>query len=238
VENTTVRATLKILTLALLVVVNAPLLFAQEASPRSESYENGRVAAAEDLKRGMHVIQTAGMLMPNNYPWPTREDIYESILEEKYQISFMRVAGCTMETEEAEYMDGYNEASLAGIEAIYGKGIWGKVRRQAGAEYEAKYGEKEREHDGQYRESLNKAFGAEGAAGLAQGEFAEALAAFDEAIKADPNDASAYEHSGDAYARLGQAQEAREAWGKALSLSGNAESKARLKRKLSAAVNQ
>jgi Flp pilus assembly protein TadD len=77
-----------------------------------------------------------------------------------------------------------------------------------------------------------------GAARLAQGKFADALAAFDEAIKADPNDASAYEHSGDAYARLGKAQEARDAWGKALSLSVNAESKARLKRKLSAAVNE
>ena len=63
----------------------------------------------------------------------------------------------------------------------------------------------------------------------------DAFAFFDGAIKADPNDASAYEHSGDAYARLGKAQEARAAWGKALSLSADAESKVRLKGKLSAA---
>jgi tetratricopeptide (TPR) repeat protein len=227
---------LKIITLALLVVVNAPLSFTQETMPRGESYKKGRAAAAEDIKKGIYVIQTYGMFLPNNYPWPTRGDIYESILKEKYKVSFARVAGCTMETEEGEYADGYNEAARAGIEARYGKGIWAKVRRQAEAEYRAKYGEKEREHDKQYRKALNKAFGAQGAAKLAQGDVAAALANFDEAIKADPNDASAYEHSGDAHARLGKAQAARDAWGKALSLSVNAKSKARLKGKLSGAV--
>ena len=229
------RTMLKIITLALLVAVSTPLSFAQGTKPRGKSYEMGRAAAAEDIKQGIYVIQTAGMLMPNNYPWPTRGDIYESILKEKYKVSLVAVAGCTMETEEGEYMDGYNEVARAGIEAEYGKGFWGEVRRQAEAEYEAKYGAKEREHDKQYRETLNKAFRAEGAARLARGEVEGALAFFDGAIKADPNDGSAYEQSGDAYARLGKVQEARDAWGKALSLSVDAESKARLKRKLSAA---
>jgi tetratricopeptide (TPR) repeat protein len=83
---------------------------------------------------------------------------------------------------------------------------------------------------------VTEAYGPRGAAKLASGRVADALADFDEAVKADPRNAASYEGLGDAYARLGDTQRARDAWSKALSLSVEAEAKSRLNGKLSSTV--
>ena len=82
------------------------------------------------------------------------------------------------------------------------------------------------------------AFGARGAAKLAQGKLDEALADLNEAVKADPKNAGNYESLGEVYARLGDAGRARDAWGKALSLSTEAEVRTRLKAKLGGAAKE
>lgn len=83
-----------------------------------------------------------------------------------------------------------------------------------------------------------KAFGGRGAAKLAQGKVADAIADLNQAVKVDPKNAVNYEGLGDAYARTGDTGQARDTWNKALSLSPDAESKSRLKGKLSGAAKQ
>jgi hypothetical protein len=144
----------KVIALTLLVIFSAPLSFAQEKSPRKESYEKGKVEAAENIEKEIYVIKAWGLPSSSIFPWPTRDEMYQSILKEKYRISFEWVGGCMVDEETSDYADGYNEVSLAGIEAKYGKGILEKVRQQAETEHESKYGEKEREYSRKFQEGI------------------------------------------------------------------------------------
>jgi hypothetical protein len=148
------RKMVKVITLALLIFFSNPFSHAQEKGSRGESYEKGKLEAAENIKKEIYVIKVWGLSESNFHFWPTRGDIYQSILKEKYKISFEWVGGCMVDEETSDYADGYNEVSEAGIEAKYGKGILEKVRRRAEAEYENKYGEKEREYDRKFKEGL------------------------------------------------------------------------------------
>lgn len=148
------RSSERIITLALLMVVNNPLAFSQGKKAHGESYEKGRAEAAENIRREVYVIKAWGLSPSNIHPWPTREDIYQAILKAKYKVSVEWVGGCVVDEETSDYADGYNEVSLAGIEAEYGKGILGKVRRQAEAEYETRYGGREREYNRKFGEAL------------------------------------------------------------------------------------
>jgi hypothetical protein len=112
----------KVITLALLIFVSTSLSFAQEKSARGESYEKGKVEAAENIKKEIYVMKAWGLPSSSIFPWPTREEMYESALKEKYKISFEWVGGCMVDEETFDYADGYNEVSVAGIEAKYGKG--------------------------------------------------------------------------------------------------------------------
>jgi hypothetical protein len=149
-----VKNMMRIITLVLLIVVNSPMSLAQEKKPYGESYERGKVEAADNIEKEIYVIKVWGLPSSTFYAWPSREDIYQSILKEKYKVSFEWVGGCLVDEETSDYADGYNIVSLAGIEAKYGKGILAYVRKLAEAEYEIKYGEKEREYDKRFKAAL------------------------------------------------------------------------------------
>ena len=83
-----------------------------------------------------------------------------------------------------------------------------------------------------------RAFTARGSVKLIQGKIADALADLEKAVKTDPTDAASYEYIGDAYSRMGDQVKARDAWAKALSLSPESKSEARLKAKLKSAAKQ
>jgi hypothetical protein len=139
-------------TLSLLIFVSSSASLAQE---RVSYREKGKVEAAENIRKEIYFIKAWGLSSSNFHTWPTRDDIYESILKDTYQISFQWVGGCLVDEETSDYVSGYNEVSKAGIEAKYGNGILEKIRQQAEVEYESKYGEKERELDKKFREILN-----------------------------------------------------------------------------------
>ena len=67
------------------------------------------------------------------------------MLWEKYKIRSETVGGCLVDDDTLRYVAGYNEVSLAGIEAKYGKGLLEKVRKEAETEYQLKYAEQDRE---------------------------------------------------------------------------------------------
>ena len=75
-------------------------------------------------------------------------------MKDKYKITFEWIGSCLVDEETSEYDDDYNEVMKAAIEAKYGIGILEKVRKQADAEYESKYGERQREFDKNFREGL------------------------------------------------------------------------------------
>jgi hypothetical protein len=144
----------KLMTLALLLLFSNTFCFAQERRVRGERYEEGKAAAAEDVGQGRYVIKVWGLPSANLYPWPSREDIYQTILKETYKVSLEWVGGCVVDEVTSDYADGYNEVATAGIKARYGKGVFEKARRRADAEYEKKYGARQREQDKKFNEGL------------------------------------------------------------------------------------
>ncbi len=140
--------------LALFFLGSVSFLLAQNASAHGESYEKGKIEATENLKNDKFVFKAWGLSSFKLYSWESAEEIYNRILKDKYKITFEWVGGCMVDEETAEYVEGYNEVIQAGIEAKYGIGILEKVRKQAEEEYEAKYGEKEREFNRKFREGI------------------------------------------------------------------------------------
>ena len=127
---------------------------AQNASAHNESYEKGKIEAAENLKNGKFVFKAWGLSSSKLYSWESAEEIYNRTLKEKYEITFEWVGGCMVDEETAEYVEGYNEVLKAGVEAKYGTDILERIRKQADEEYEIKYGEREREFNRKFRKGL------------------------------------------------------------------------------------
>jgi hypothetical protein len=119
-----------------------------------ESFEKGKAEAIENIKNEKYVFKAWGLSSSSFYSWPSAEEIYNSMLKDKYQITFEWIGGCIVDEETAEYANGFNQMMTAGVETKYGIGILEKVRKQAEAEYESKYGEKQREFDRKFKDGL------------------------------------------------------------------------------------
>ena len=85
---------------------------------------------------------------------PSVDDVYESMLWERYKIRHETIGGCLIEDDIVRYAAGYNEVSIAAIEAKYGKEIFTAVRKEAEAEYELKYAKQNREFMRRMTETL------------------------------------------------------------------------------------
>lgn len=145
---------LRISFIGLLILTNFYFYFSQEKSLSKESFEKGKTEAQRNIKIAKYVFKVWGLDSSGIYPWQTAEEIYHSILKNEYKIAFERIGGCMVDEKTAEYADSYNEVIKAGVEAKFGTGILEKIRKQAEAEYESKYGEKQREFDEKFEEGL------------------------------------------------------------------------------------
>ena len=152
-NNRMVSNIVKIITLALLLL-STPLSFAQEKKVRGESYEKGRIEAAEHIKKGIYIIKAWGLSPHKLHSWPSRDELYFTLLKDNYKIVYDWVGECVVDEETVDYAVGYNQVAKAGIESKYGKDILEKVRKQANDEYESKYGEKDREHNKKMKEAI------------------------------------------------------------------------------------
>lgn len=136
------------------LILLASSSYAQKLKGRGESYQKGKTEAAQDIKKNVYIVKGWGLALSNLYPWPSREEVYESILQEKYKITFELVGGCVVDNETADYVDGYDAVAIAAIESRWGKGLLESVRRQSNAEYEQKYGDKEREYNKNFVDAI------------------------------------------------------------------------------------
>jgi hypothetical protein len=135
------------------VFMFASATLAQESHVRGAAYDKGKIEAYQDLKDGLYILKGWGLAWPKIYPWPLPHEIYESILSDKYHITFKSVGGCVVDDDTEDYVDGYNEVSKAAIESKWGKGLLDTVRQQANVEYENKYAERQREYDKQFQDA-------------------------------------------------------------------------------------
>ena len=137
---------------ALFFLGSVSFSLAQKPPVRGESYEKGKLEAAENLKNEKFVLKVWGLSSSKFYSWESADEIYDRLLKENYEITYEWVGGCMVDEETAEYVEGYNEIMKAGIEAKYGTGILQKVRKQAEDEYETKYGDRQREFNRKLKE--------------------------------------------------------------------------------------
>jgi hypothetical protein len=127
---------------------------AQTIHRRSSDYRKGKIDATQDIKRNIYVVKGYGLPFFNNYPWPSPEDIYQSILKEKYNITIKLIGGCVVDDKTRDYIVGYDDVSIAAMESKWGTGLLDTVREQANVEYHEKYGDMQREYDKTLLEGL------------------------------------------------------------------------------------
>lgn len=111
----------------------------------SASYLSGRRQAEEDVKRGVYVIRRLGLDPPSVGTWPSKTELYRSILTDRYQIRSENWYGCIIGEVEIDEVKGYNEVSQKAIENRFGEGFLANVEREANAEWELKYGQQHQE---------------------------------------------------------------------------------------------
>jgi hypothetical protein len=102
------------------------------------SYEEGRRAAAEDIKHDRLVYHVGGLPAPY-------DELFSEILRKEFKVAVAHI-GCVINTEEFQRGVGYNEVSVPEIERRYGEGILGRVEERAQKEYEERM--KESRQDG------------------------------------------------------------------------------------------
>ena len=119
----------------LAVAIHLALLFslgvvrAQEEDEKlKRAFEEGRRAAAEDVKKGRLVYYAGGLPPPH-------EELFAEILRNEYKVSLV-LTGCVINSEEFQRGLGYNEVSVPEIERRYGKDILKQVDERAQKEYE------------------------------------------------------------------------------------------------------
>ena len=127
------------------LLLSCSQVLAQDQSSGDIEHERGRNEASSDVKQGVFVIKAWGLVRTRIGSIPSNDDVYESMLWEKYKIRYETVGGCLVDDDTLRYVAGYNAVSIPGIEARYGRGILTKVKKEAEAEYELKYAEQNRE---------------------------------------------------------------------------------------------
>ena len=145
---------IKVVLVCCVLLVSCSQLRAQDESSGEIEYERGRIEASRDFRRGEFVIKSWGLARASIGVVSSSTDVYESMLWERYKIRLETVGGCLVDDDTMRYVAGYNEVSIAGIEAKYGKELFTKVRKEAEAEYELKYAKQNREFMRRMTETL------------------------------------------------------------------------------------
>jgi len=132
--------------------------FAQGRQTLKKSYQTGRNEALTDIAQNKYRLKSWGLsetkLWFEGTSWPTRDEIYQSILKENYSITFDLVAACLIDPATEAYARGYNDVANTAIDAKYGKGLLEKVRQLANQEFELKYSAQERARYLKFQETL------------------------------------------------------------------------------------
>jgi len=143
----TVNRSIKILLTALLfLLVSSSVALAQRGNA---DFDRGRADATADLNRGVYKVnffQGFDARMRSDCDCPSLDDIYQSILQERYEIAIRSVAVSDPEDLNIarDYANGYNSVSKPAIKSIYGDAFFVQVIAEARTEFETRYAAKER----------------------------------------------------------------------------------------------
>ncbi|CAN5293387.1 hypothetical protein BH10PLA2_BH10PLA2_07930 [soil metagenome] len=86
-------------------------------------YQRGRLVASLDLKFDRFRVMAIGPPSPGGAE-------YAMLLQSRYGVE-LDGAGCVMTTRLIDYIQGYNEVSVPGIEAMFKKNIFSECRKDA-----------------------------------------------------------------------------------------------------------
>ena len=87
-------------------------------------YQKGKEDALRDLESNKLILKTFGRQASWSFEW-------KRLLEERYGIEIVVIAGCIVSEEEIEYVKGYNDISVAEIEKRLGKDVLDKTSDDA-----------------------------------------------------------------------------------------------------------
>lgn len=111
----------RVMLVCCVLLLSCSQILAQEQSSGEIEYERGRSEASQDLRRGEYVIKSWGLARASIGTVPSVDDVYESMLWERYKIRHETIGGCLIDDDIVRYAAGYNEVSIAAIEAKYGR---------------------------------------------------------------------------------------------------------------------
>jgi len=126
----------------LALLASSPSL-AQRVSNRNHA-EEGRTQAKQDLARGIYklqIVQGVRTVIGHDCDSPSREEIYQSILKDKYQIELnVDYIGDVGDWDnEIDFANSYNEVSRPAIQSKFGADVLEKAYQQALNEFQENY---------------------------------------------------------------------------------------------------
>ena len=134
----------------LILIATASISFAYQSREQNPDFQRGRAEASADLKNGVYKLRVYAdqgrLIVGRDCDYPSRENIYESILRDKYKIDVQNVpiGDIGPWDHDVDNADGYNSVSRVAIKRKFGEEVFIQAERQAQTEFEKKYGENER----------------------------------------------------------------------------------------------
>jgi hypothetical protein len=141
-----VNSSIRILLTALLFLLgSSSVALAQRGNA---DFDKGRADAAADLSQGIYMVNFFhgdDARMGPDCDFPSLDDVYQSILQERYKIEIRSVAVSDPGDLDfiRDYANGYNSVSKPAIKSIYGDAFFVQAIGEAKSEFELKYAAKE-----------------------------------------------------------------------------------------------
>lgn len=110
------------------LLLSALLTFAGCSFGSISSARRGRLAAQQDLSRGVLAIRTYGMFSPS-------DDVLTRLLKQKLGVELVAVAGCLVDNRIVAETRAYNEVMVAEITRKHGPNALERVRMEAEEQY-------------------------------------------------------------------------------------------------------
>ncbi|HKP37831.1 MAG TPA: hypothetical protein VJT71_13320 [Pyrinomonadaceae bacterium] len=135
-----------VLTALLFLLGSSSVSFAQRGNA---DFDRGRADAAADLNRGIYKVNffhDDGVSMRPDCDFPSLDEVYQSILQERYKIEIRSVAVSDPGDLDVirDYANGYNSVSKPVIKSIYGDAFFVQATGEAKTEFEIRHAAQQR----------------------------------------------------------------------------------------------
>src|SRR6185503_4298003 len=143
----TLNRSIKILLTALLFLLGSSSV--SLAQRGNADFDRGQADAAADLNKGVYKVNFFHGFEARMRPdcdCPSLDEVYQSILQERYEIAIRSVAVSDPQDLNIarDYANGYTSVSKPAIKSIYGDAFFVQAIAEAKTEFETRYAAKER----------------------------------------------------------------------------------------------